>query len=256
MFLELMEQLGIEPNFFCSEEYFEKAEFEEIEDENFCWIEYEGGLMFPPLPLFAFDFSSTNRIWLGLEGLEIPTGWERVFFDYEFIYSPKDFLNLAGGKWQTFRKNIRKFPKRYEKQIGYYDSEVFLPTEEEIMNLFLSWADRSPESSLHDPDIILSYLLEGDNRAFLVDEDGRLLGINCWDYNWRFINFRFCFHDSSFPFLSEYLRYLFYTSETILNDGRLVNDGGSLDSPELYAFKSKLNPVKIRKMYGWRKGTR
>src|SRR5574343_104996 len=208
--------------------------------------------MFPPLPLFAFDFGKQEKIWLGLDGLDIPRGWEKVFFDFEFVYRPKDFLSLEGGKWQTFRKNIRKFPKRYSKQTVYSDSEVFCPTEEEIMNLFLSWMEKDPETSLHDPDIILSYLLEGDNRGFLIDEDGQLLGINCWDYNWRFINFRFCFHDYSFPFLSEYLRYLFYTSDVCTNDSRLVNDGGSLGSPELYAFKSKLNPIKIRKMDVWR----
>jgi hypothetical protein len=255
MYFELLENLGIEPNFFCSDEFFEKAGFEIVEEEDAYWVEYEGGIMFPPIPIDFFDFREYSKIWLGLDGIEKPQGWHSTFFDYEFIYNPAHFANMWGGEWRTFRKNVRKFPSRYPASTNYLTlhNDNFVPTDEEIMALFTSWLDSTHKEEIHDPDIILDYLLGGDNRGFLIDENGKLLGINCWDYNWKFINFRFCFHNCNYPFLSEYLRFLFFTDPEIAQDGRLVNDGGSLGSEALFSFKEKLNPVLIRSMFSWEK---
>jgi hypothetical protein len=252
-YIQRMKYLGIEPNFFCSEEYFKKADFEEEWNDRAFWYSYEGDIMLPPIISYPEFYESTDKIWLGLDGIDLPKGWIREFFDYEFIYDPRNFLQMSGGDWATFRKNIKKFPKRYDKVVEYYLQEDYSPTDEEITELFISWLNSDKDSGIHDPDIIFEYLLRGRNRAFLVDEEGILLGINCWDYNWKFINFRFCFVDPNYPFLSEYMRYLFYTSEVCLGDKRLVNDGGSLYNESLHRFKLKMNPAEVRKMYSWRK---
>lgn len=255
-YLLRMKYNEIEPNFFCSREYFEKANLEEKYNNLSFWYSFENKVMFPPIPSYSEFYKHTNEIWLGLEGIKIPNKWKREFFDYEFIYDSKNFLNMSGGNWATFRKNVRKFPKRYNGSCSYFLAEDYEPDEFEIKELFLNWMERESIIDIHDPDIALEYLLYGENRAFLVDDQfGILLGVNIWDFNWKYINFRFSFYDPQYSpwFLSEYLRYLFYTSEICLGDRRLINDGGCLDNKNLYNFKLKMNPVEIRKMWSWKK---
>ena len=253
-YLLRMKHSGIEPNFFCSSEYFEKAEFEEEWNDLSFWYSYEGKVMLPPIPNYSNFYNYTNEIWTGLEGIKIPGGWKKEFFDYEFIYDPKNFLSMNGSEWATFRKNVRKFPNRYKKELRYFSSELYPPRK--IENLFIKWLNKDEESDVYDPEIIIRYLLNGKNRYFLVDENNELLGINVYDYNWKYLNFRFSFADPTYSFLSEYLRYCFYTDKTTLSYNKLVNDGGCLESEKLYNFKLKMNPLEIRKMYSWKKEER
>jgi hypothetical protein len=159
--------------------------------------------------------------------------------DYQIIYDPKDFLNLEGSQWSVFRKNIRKFPARNPGTLSYKR----LGAEEhqkEVIQLLLQWSEGK---ELYDPETFSSFVLLGDNRyGLFLDE--KLIGVNVFDENWKYINFRCCI-DSGIPFLNEYLRWRFYTCEEVQQSEKQVNDGGVVGSVSLLNFKKKLNPKEV-----------
>ena len=95
-------------------------------------------------------------------------------------------------------------------------------------------------------------IFEGENRRFLRSKKGKIYGLNIWDENFQYINYRYCICGKE-DFISEYMRLLFYTDSVILNKGKLVNDGGVLDNPKLRFFKDKLNPMQVKERRTWRK---
>jgi len=265
-YMKILEKNNISPNFWCSEEYIEKAELKEEEMGGFVWMYDEEDPMVAVLPPIS-DVPSLGVLPIILEKSwsdvpEVPgyKGTKRVFLDYEFIYDPKRFLEMDGGRWATFRKNIRKFPSRYKNPLVYIpesEAVVWVGKEklyEEVQDTVLSWLSRK-EREIQDSDVFLKYIKEGERKWFLLDEKRRIvLGVNIWDSNYKYNNFRYSIC-KPLDYLSEYLRYRFYTSPPILgeryNFGKLVNDGGSLNNPSLERFKRKLQPVQVREVYTW-----
>ncbi|MCK9281517.1 MAG: hypothetical protein M0P71_12905 [Melioribacteraceae bacterium] len=236
MYLQLLEKNKIVPNFWCSEEYFEKAGWEEIEDDlGIIRIQDSEGInMLPSLPILP-----VIPYWASLPFKERS---QEKFLDHNFIYDPKAFLNLSGGKWTVFRKNIKKFP--VNKNL-FYEELFGAQGGLEALSCWLN--NRKADEVIHDDDVILKYVTDGKNKRFLFDNDN-IYGVNIWDENYMFINYRYCFCQN-IPFLSEYMRYRFYTDPEILNSGKKVNDGGSLDNPDLYKFKMRLNPEMVYNIY-------
>ena len=249
-YLDALERFQIEPNFWCSEEYFQRAGWRvELDSGIVAYVLEDQEPMLSPVGLKTGNSYPTGvlrgGIWAGFPG-DIGD----YLLDYNFIYDPKSFLDLSGGKWQVFRKNSRKYPNRFGD--GFYtDRWHTVIDEEDVKDLFISWLE-GKEGEIHDDEVMLDYLLNGDHKKVLIDDDGKIVGINVWDENYRYVNFRHCVCDPG-KFLSEYMRLLFYTDPEILSKNKLVNDGGALDSPELYRFKMKLNPIKVNEIYSWRK---
>lgn len=197
-----------------------------------------GDLMFPPVLLQGEGFGEADKFWA-----DFPEHPGRDFLDYEYIYDSKDFLKMEGGKWAVFRKNSRKFPNRIGEELTYSYGRI---SAKKIGNLLDSWMDRF--ALIHDGEILIDYIFDGESRKGLIEvESGKLYGLNVWDENFRYINFRYCICQG-IPFLSEYLRLLFY--QDMVSKGKLVNDGGSLDNPALKSFKEKMNPCSIREVKG------
>ena len=71
--------------------------------------------------------------------------------------------------------------------------------------------------------------------------------MNVGDKNYLHAVYRYCLDDGT-PYLNEYLRHCFYTSDWVQKKS-IVNDGGDLGNPKLERFKLKLNPVLIQKVY-------
>ncbi|MBW1737768.1 MAG: hypothetical protein JRJ69_09475 [Deltaproteobacteria bacterium] len=247
LFDSILERGKISPNFWCSSEYFEKANFRiEIEGK---WIEvWEGDqLIFPAVSdRYPFQKEVIGEVsWSDFEESFFFVG-HRVFLDYEYIYDPNSFLDLSGGKWKVFRKNLKKWPSlnpgwKYERLSG---------GSEEIFEVALDWAESLGEENIHDHELLLKYLEFGENKKGIRDGKGILRAVNIWDSNWKYINFRYCLCKSE-PFLSEFARYLFYTDPEILERGKKVNDGGTLGRDSLKRFKDKLNPYRVRKVFSW-----
>jgi hypothetical protein len=262
-YLTTLEQFNIQPNFWCSREYFEKASFHEKEvyvfeerAEALFVLDSEDSVILPPLNLTngeIYQFIPIVGIWADLVGFNpkktVFPKWKMKFLDYNYIYDPAEFKEMKGRKWTTFRKNSRKFPRRYgEENLVWAD---FIPVEEEIKEFAGEVLERISSDFIHDAHVMLRYLLNGENRAFLLDEEsGKILAMNIWDENHCYINYRYAFCVGE-PFLSEYVRLCFYQMVNEKYPGKLVNDGGVLDRPSLESFKDKLNPVEKLKIYSW-----
>lgn len=249
-YLQALEKFDIEPNFWCADEYFQKAGWQiKCSEVLMGVVDSDGVLMLPTMNLVRGGLSNPpGKCWAGL-----PIQQYGKFLDYNFIYDPKQFLDLSGGQWQAFRKNSRKFINRNpDKKFYYLDvSQIDGNLSEALPEIFCGWLEGKPEDAIiQDDDVIFDYLQNGRNRKVLLDQYGNVYGINIWDENYLYWNFRYCFCRPG-QFLSEYMRLLFYTDPEIQSKNKLVNDGGCLDDKNLYAFKMKLNPLKINKIYSW-----
>lgn len=254
-YLYLLEKFQVRPNFWCSLEYFNKADLSIVQlyGEGFGVMdsftdsllnESITGLLFPPIDEKKGLFRASS-IWADFEGFKSFPGVEKSFLDYEYIYDPKAFLDMSGKKWLTFRKNSRKFSRKFPWEYRDFKSE----DSGWLNNIMGDWLDGCEDEEIHDARVMLRYLHEGENRKVLI-AGGIPVGINIWDENYRFINFRYCIC-KDIPFLSEFMRWLFYTDEKILSKNKLVNDGGVLDRPGLKTFKDKMNPAEVREVYSW-----
>lgn len=249
MYMHLLSQQIDSPNFWCSTEYFEKAKASVRYEFGWIGIKCDGQLLLPSLHPFAPMIACKNKfsIWTDLPNYHSNT-LNKVFLDYNFIYEPQRFMDLSGSRWKVFRKNIRKWPRNNPEWV-YKDI-----TEDDtaaLNTLMISWLG-TKDGEIHDDEVIYQYLFFGKNRRGLYDDTGKLVGINIWDENYKYINYRFCFCEQT-SFLSEFIRFLFYTDPSILAKKKLVNDGGSLGVPELFAFKNRLQPVAIFPVHSWQK---
>jgi hypothetical protein len=262
-YLSLLEKSHTIPNFFISEEYRKKSGIIEKQDSEYVYWYMGGWVITPPInkitgeTLHIFNPLFTS-VWSDFPDWIMPGLTTSKFLDYEFIFDPKSFLKMEGGEWQTFRKNCKKFPRRFQKGLLSYDSIDKLYClkgvkciEERLKQVMIDWLDSmGPNTEIQDDDVMIKYLLHGKNRKILHDSKGYIYGVNIWDENWKYINYRFCICKKE-DFLSEYMRYLFYTDSIIQAKNKLVNDGGSVGNIGLEKFKRKMNPIVVREVKSW-----
>lgn len=262
IYLEAIKKNTIAPNFFCSVEFFNRAKIEERLAPGYVYWYWNGVIVHPPLDTKDGSFVQIRIdpnliVWSDFPGFE-PDWGTPDFLDYEFIFNPADFLTMEGGKWQVFRKNCRKFPRRFQGNLTYrWISEYIAEFSDgrahrELEDLFISWLKNKPPSEEIQGDyIMMDYLHHGKNRKVLHTNKGVIYGINIWDSNDMYINYRFTFNLPE-DFLSEYMRILFYTDPVILHTQKLVNDGGCVGSESLKRFKEKMNPISVREVRSWK----
>ena len=241
-YLNLLEQKNITPNWWCSDEYFKKAGLKIHYQTCRSSVVVADGeqQMFP-----AIYLDPTNLNWPNDERgfwADFPERIGSEFLDYEYIYDPKDFLNMKGKSWSVFRKNSRKFLKRIEEPIRY---TFAANSYDEIETLIDSWAEHL--DGIEDAETLVNFAFDGENVKGIVGDSGHLYGINIYDENFKYVNFRYSISEN-IPFLAEYMRLLFY--QDIEYKNKLVNDGGIVGNVSLQAFKNKMNPVQIRSVKG------
>ena len=252
-YLQLLQRGKVIPNFWCSVEYFQRAGLEERQDGNWIYIWDPGAkiVMFPPIHIYWGMVTCPimfEKYWADFQ--DYSTGYSEnlyrpKFLDLEYTYDPRAFLNMAGNKWVVFRKNSRKLPNRIGP-LQYIEPGP--EHEEDIKALVRNWIG---DRDLQEPEIIVAYALSGHCRRILLGKDGGLLGLNAWDDNWCRTNYRICLAESDPDYINDPLRLLFYTDPAIINQGKLINDGGVLDNPKLKFFKDKLNPLSVREVRSW-----
>jgi len=240
-YLERAEALRIVPNFWLTQEYLSIQDTTIKSNGKVIWIQEDDWAIFPPLPISSDVIHPGDcpplRIWSDFENFTL--GEKTEFLDWEYTYDSNNFFDMEGGKWKTFRKNVRKWPQR-NKEWKYVRTPPPLP---EIEGLLIKWLEcRGGE--IHDDESLLWFVCSGGNRSFIFKKD-KLVGINVWDANGDYLMYRYCIVDPEEPFLDEFCRWLFY--QTMPN--RLVIDGGCLGNPGLERFKDRLNPVKKRAIY-------
>lgn len=250
MFLNQMKMRRMTPNFFCSVPYWLAAGASPILNINYVWIECDEVCLVPPIT--GLDKSlPVDLIWSDFYQWNPPDAenWESEFLDWEYIFDPKDFQDMSGGAWRKFRKNVKKWGERNSE----WDYSRRLPApKSQVESLLLEWLERRPETA-QDAEILYYLITEPDlpvMRKYLVKKD-QLVGLNVWDANFAFINFRVSITRQDEPYADEFIRWLFYTDPEVLSYGKLVNDGGVLDNPNLEWFKDKMNPMRKRPVYSW-----
>lgn len=245
---------NILPNFWFSLEYFKKANLEIKYEQGWVWLEDDSRVVFPPIYLWNEGIYNVNEVpiehgyWSSFHDYKIITFPNKKFLDYEYIFNPLYFKNMAGGKWKTFRKNCRKWPRNNTRNLyaKLIKNSLF---QYKVNNLLEKWLINKKNEIIEDDMTIFNYFQNGENRKVLFNSYNNIVGINIWDENWKYINYRYSVTDPSEPFVSEYLRWLFYTDPEIVNKNKLVNDGGTLGNENLKKFKNKMNPVQINKIY-------
>ena len=244
-YLQIAQQIGIKPNFWMSEEYFEKAGWVETERNGVIYIKDEDCfLMLPPIQIIPAQLIR-RECWTDVEGYESKGP---KFLDYEYLFKAANFQNMVGGSWTVFRKNSRKWPNRIGQ--GYVYRSI-TETDVELADVVISWLKQlGDEAIIYDQEVLIKYLRDGKNRKGLFTEDGKLRAINIWDENWLYTNYRYCICRPE-PFLSEFARLLFYQDMYEQNSECIVNDGGVLDRISLKKFKDHMNPISVRKVYSW-----
>lgn len=247
----MMEKWKIDPNFYISEPYLRLSKVKCYENYGLTWVEANGWALFPPLiaeySLLSNDFMP-KKIWSDFDNLQLGGINDRKsqFLDWEYIFDPNSFKDLSGKKWEVFRKNIRKWPRNNPNWVysGHIDKE-------ECLKLLGYWLEEKSETA-QDVELMIKFILNdvGIEKMGLY-KDGKLVAINIWDENYKYINYRYCIVDRKEPFLDEFVRYLFYTDLVILKTGKLVNDGGTVGNQGLEHFKDKLNPIRKRKVHSY-----
>jgi hypothetical protein len=245
---------GLLPNFWMSAEYLTLSDVYIYSDPPLAGYKVCSSApeWFLP-PLFkseAYDFQKHNskdiHIYAGFPSIISPDslGPNRFceFLDYQFIYDPENFITMKGKRWKVFRRNVHKFLREYPA-LTYKKIE---PGEyiDKISRLLQHWSEGA---LLFDHEVMVRFLFFGKKRWGLFSGNV-LIGINVYDENWKYINYRYCI-DNKRKFVNKILRYFFYTHPEILDKNKLVNDGGCLDRPGLFQFKSRLNPVEIYSVF-------
>jgi hypothetical protein len=248
-YLNLMKKMGIDPNFYVSEPYLRLSNVDCFIEHGVTWVEVGDWKLFPPL---IYDMNTVivvpefDKIWTDFASNFTFSSVFLTFFDWEYIFNPNSFKDLSGKKWEVFRKNIRKWPRNNPNWI--YTGHI---NKEECLKLLGYWLDEKSETA-QDAELMIKFIEndEGIEKMCLY-KDGKLVAINIWDENYKYVNYRYCIVDHTEPFLDEFVRYLFYTDLVILKTGKLVNDGGTVGNIGLERFKDKLNPIRKRKVYSY-----
>ncbi len=267
LYLKAMETHNIDPNFWISKEYFEAADFRDVvldgwDDDKLISVESDetDQYIFPPISLLHGATDHTDQVifpyrkgvWSDFSNASY-TGDDHELLDLEYLYNPKDFTNMVGKRWAVFRKNVRKWPRKQDGRFSYWKLNNYQKKwyHDRIKNLVIEWLENH-HGVIQDSEALLHYALHGKNRHILFNTDrSEVVGINCWDSNWKYINFRWSICKKE-PYLNEFMRYMFYRDPEIRNQDKLVNDGGVLDNPNIKAFKDKMNPVRVRRVLQWK----
>lgn len=248
-YLTRAKELEIIPNFYLSLPYLELSNVKCFSNNGWIWIEDENWILFPPLRLSKVkEEIPIKKIWSDFENKKnlIKSGFVKEFLDWEYLFDPISFNNMAGSSWAVYRKNIRKWPKHHKNWL-YCD----YINDSEACDLVGNWLENKIET-IQDGELLAQYSLIKHpeiHRKALYDENKRLVAINAWDENWYYINYRICIVKQKESFLDEFMRSLFYTDTKIQAKGKLINDGGIVGNKGLERFKNKMNPINKRKIY-------
>lgn len=251
LYLTRASELKIEPNFFMSLPYIRLNNLHGFNKDGWVWIEDNGWCIFPPLPLGDSNVDyAANRIWAMFGDAYLCINSFYKFLDWQYIFCPYNFTAMVGGTWEVFRKNCRKWPIRNP---GYTYSKKS-PGLKVGGNLVGEWLEKKADKA-EDGEFLARFAIfaqfSGISRKFLYNSTGQLVGINAWDENWKYINYRVCIVKPGEPYLDEFMRYLFYTDEEVLQMEKLVNDGGTLGNEGLERFKDKMNPLSKVRIYSY-----
>jgi len=261
-YYSLLRETGVLPNFWVSPTYWAMSEMEKIESPcrsavSLGWKEIAA---FPPISLVSHKILQET---VGKNGPEVmysfpevrPTDKDReVFVGFNYIYDPQEFIGLKGKRWSTLRTSISKWTRSNPNCVFYaggcpnWDSKPSC--------LFLKEWQQNNSVSVSDFDIMIRYFVSIENVpncGFLFQDQMQteLIGLVTWDWNWQFVNLRFCLHKDE-PYLAEFLRWRFYVYIAGLQQHRLVNSGGDRICKPKKNINMNTNVKATLPIYSWK----
>ena len=261
-YLKRIRKSNYNPNFYCSKEFWKNMGWKAVRKGNVIYIvdKVHNSISLPALdPKGHVDFS--YPFFYSLIGME----WDLIdggvkekrssFLDYNYIYDGEKTAKAEGSLYKTFRKNRKKWPTRNPGFTVIRGPFLDYRKRDTIRALVIKWLEKK-EGLIHCADNLL-FLLERTNmnNSFLIENSyGKAVSWNVWDYNFAFVNYRWCIVDPDEPFLDEFSRFVFHSMPRSKN--RLINDGGELWDEKgkpngLAVFKRRLNPVEIRPIFSY-----
>jgi len=225
-------------------------------------------LFIPTLPLLEKDqLDAFNRIYKYHSKDELEILWveqsdigkldkidKNLMFKYktsEFIYSPKLFNNLAGGKFRTLRQQLKWFSNYENVEVVPYEKKYF----SQCLKLYELW--KNTQEDRYEKIVDEDYLKQTLQNSYLFNHED-IEGIVLLDQE-KVIAFGFfgklseevcvlylakC--DYSYKGIQMYLKYkMIRMSESFT----FANDGGARISKGLNFSKKKFNPVMYNNVY-------
>lgn len=152
----------LKPNFWMSTEYiFRKGLVWERDGELEGWKEEPGDNTWFFPPTYANGLPEYNaEIYAGKVApafLQV-RGQEKL--DLEFLYDPLRFQDLSGPAWAVYRKNIRKYERRFPGRIDYRALEDG-EKEADLERMLLKWTEGK---EIWDAEVMASFVLFGRHR--------------------------------------------------------------------------------------------
>jgi hypothetical protein len=292
-YLWVLEHLNIEPNFWCSIDFWNAANWQ----LDYCYdksimskdgikrqkrlgmkeneirlvttfeqsigviiTDNEGQPMLPPI-FSSSRFKNEYKKAVGWDhklGFEygmpnmksysqVDKEWEKrlKFVDYQYIYDPKQFLDLSGGQYKTTRKNIRAC--RQDMGEGIILEPYHEKQKEYLDEIISKWVESVKDKEWYDPETFLNCIFQLPKYWVLGMDTDKIYGVVVYDENYRYVNFRACLVNPEYRGLSEYVRILFFRE--MANQEKLINDGGDLGNEGLRFFKKRLCPVRVSEIY-------
>jgi len=217
-------------NFFMSPKFLKVIVEAEDLDFDGWHIRYKDGLHFIPPP------DEVVECFVDYEGYR-GKGMKK-FNDNEYIYNSRLVYEAKGRRYKTFRHNVNKFKRENE------DWEYRTGSWDEVLEVYERW--------LKERTIVYNdWLLYSEKLNFkIVYLNNEPVAFNIWDAGLKYIHyiFNYCLN---IPYLNEFSRWLFYRDVYEEFGEVLVHDGGDMGIHGLAKYKRKLNPVVVRKRYGW-----
>lgn len=239
-YLQAMESERILPNFWCSLEYWRRAgvSFAVSFNGTITVTDAEGHLF---LPLLCQSGFCTEPL-----AFAAFPDFPGEVVDRQYIYSP-GLPEMSGTDWKPIRSTMR----RVDRKLGSLSLSLLRPKEDvkRTASLLYAWA-RSQGEPLYDPELMADFVLNGDHRLALRDDNGVLWGVLVWDANYKYTNFRYCIVSGEVEGLSDVARLLFREWCGEHHPNRLINDGGDLDRPGLRRYKMKFQPSEVHIIRG------
>lgn len=169
----------------------------------------------------------------------------------EFYYRTKDFIDLNGGRWSRFRKDLHKFTKNYKYTLhsSYPNDKV----EHFIKNVWLAEQKDKTASFAESYDFFIFCLGNRQKyniKTLYVEIGGELVGLamgapyNDSNDKWLALHIKV---DYNYDGLSKFLYHerakIFFDYDQFTSGATCAGDEG------IEKFKNSLNPCRVEEMY-------
>ena len=273
IYLNVLEQLKIIPNFFVSEEYWEamgwdvvviKSGVNMVGDSSkiLTVVDTLGDKKLPSIRVdfreYKNDIVAEDYTLLGTHPFEysfckprsMPVPQHYDFCDRQYIYNPSNYIDLNKPQFKLLRKNIKVAQADAGECLIIGEPEK--PEDVKIDELLAQWMCSVENRKWYDPQGFLSSVFKCQSLFLIGEKTRKTYALLVYDTNWKYINLRGCLTIPNIRGLSETARIRFFQEMYKIYGHKEINDGGDLGIKGLRFFKERLLPDYIYAIYSSR----